>query len=249
MSVLYKGARGEAGIAGLAPAYHMHMHAFCQCVKSEGTRALRCKEYYRERNIVRHELRKGFFTLRCHAGAVQIIFPVMASGVYRGLVSAGPFKGKDTSYADCRTRYNELPSGGDRSRIADVIKPFVHYLETHHAKSFPLRVGDPRIDRVCSALWSKGEKLSASKAAAIAGISVSRMLHLFTAVTGMTFSEYAIRARIDEAKQMLAVSEQSIGEIAEAVGYRQQSHFGVLFKRITGMTPHAYRNSVRNAAP
>jgi len=47
--------------------------------------------------------------------------------------------------------------------------------------------------------------------------------------------------QIDQAKVMLASSRESIGEIARACGFALQPRFNRVFKRLTGMTPGAYR--------
>ena len=62
----------------------------------------------------------------------------------------------------------------------------------------------------------------------------------FKEVTGFHFIEYLNNVRIKEAKKLLINSSRSIHEIAAAVGFNNTTHFGRVFKQITGCSPSAY---------
>ncbi|MBD2845959.1 AraC family transcriptional regulator [Paenibacillus sp. IB182496] len=59
--------------------------------------------------------------------------------------------------------------------------------------------------------------------------------------TGLNFSDDLERLRMNRVRELLAVSELSVGEIARQVGYNTASSFGRAFKRIHGMSATAYR--------
>ena len=63
----------------------------------------------------------------------------------------------------------------------------------------------------------------------------------FKQITGFTFIEYLNGVRIKEAQKLLRKTNLSIGKIAESVGYQNNTHFGRLFKKATGISPLAYR--------
>ena len=65
---------------------------------------------------------------------------------------------------------------------------------------------------------------------------------LFKRSTGVPPHRFLIRRRIDEARALLAARTVPIGAIARLVGFRTPSHFTTTFRRITGMTPSAYRS-------
>ncbi len=67
---------------------------------------------------------------------------------------------------------------------------------------------------------------------------------LFSNVTGQTFTEYIACVRIEEAKKLLGNDSMKVYEIAEAVGYRDYRNFCKTFKKITGVTPLKYRETV-----
>jgi AraC-like DNA-binding protein len=64
---------------------------------------------------------------------------------------------------------------------------------------------------------------------------------LFKEVTGMNFSEYIHKIRINEACSLLRSTDQSVSSIAEQVGFNDMKFFYEIFRRITGTTPGKYR--------
>ncbi|MCZ8514163.1 AraC family transcriptional regulator [Paenibacillus filicis] len=63
----------------------------------------------------------------------------------------------------------------------------------------------------------------------------------FKDVTGFTFIEYVNTARIKEAQRLLKETDMKIIGIAEAVGFENIAHFGRMFKKLTKLTPLAFR--------
>lgn len=65
--------------------------------------------------------------------------------------------------------------------------------------------------------------------------------------TGQSFLEHLVGIRISSAEQLLGDSNSTVASVAEQVGYRDQSYFISVFKRINGMTPKEYQNFILNA--
>ncbi|MEM8800400.1 MAG: response regulator transcription factor [Pseudomonadota bacterium] len=63
----------------------------------------------------------------------------------------------------------------------------------------------------------------------------------FKTATGKSPYQYVIERRIEEAKRLLRHTESSIAEISLTVGYANQAHFSTAFRKVTGVTPGAYR--------
>ena len=63
----------------------------------------------------------------------------------------------------------------------------------------------------------------------------------FSEATGFSPIDYVQRLRIEDAKRRLERTDASADEISWTVGYEDPAFFRPLFKRITGMTPGAYR--------
>lgn len=71
--------------------------------------------------------------------------------------------------------------------------------------------------------------------------SVRTLQRRFLAATGMTPIQYQQAVRIDRSKDLLEASAMPVGLVAEQVGYQDRVAFGRLFKKVTGLTPAAYR--------
>jgi len=72
-------------------------------------------------------------------------------------------------------------------------------------------------------------------------LSASYLSTYFKKQTGQTISDYMIMVRIEQAKQLLVESNNTVNQIAEQVGYSGYRYFSTLFKNITGVTPIQYR--------
>lgn len=83
--------------------------------------------------------------------------------------------------------------------------------------------------------------LDVASLARTAGVGVTHFSNIFRQVTGTTPHRYVLRARIGRARELLRMTSLSVGEIADAVGFASQSHFGHAFVRETGVTPTGYR--------
>ncbi len=69
--------------------------------------------------------------------------------------------------------------------------------------------------------------------------------HTFKKETGVAFTEYIHKKRIEEAQQLIQFTEYSILDIAFYLGYCNQSYFSRQFKRFVGLTPKQYLQSVK----
>ncbi|MDB5976985.1 MAG: hypothetical protein JWR07_3745, partial [Nevskia sp.] len=81
--------------------------------------------------------------------------------------------------------------------------------------------------------------------AAVAGLSPTHFARAFKNSVGVAPHHYLTQQRVEKAAQLLAGSEHSMAEIAQAVGFSDQSHLSRCFTRLTGTTPSAYRHARR----
>ena len=71
---------------------------------------------------------------------------------------------------------------------------------------------------------------------------------LFKRATGLTFTDYLSRVRIEKAKTLLGDPNRRVSEIAYDVGFQSLTHFNRVFRKITGQSPTNYRHSARKSA-
>lgn len=77
------------------------------------------------------------------------------------------------------------------------------------------------------------------------GLAERTFKRRFTSATGFPPISYVQHLRIEEAKRLLEQTTTAIDEIGWKVGYEEPAFFRRLFKRITGMTPGAYRRKFK----
>ncbi|HEY2153350.1 MAG TPA: AraC family transcriptional regulator [Vicinamibacterales bacterium] len=85
------------------------------------------------------------------------------------------------------------------------------------------------------------EPLSLAAVAGRVGVHPVHLARTFRRVHDQTFAGYIRHLRVEFARRELAASEASLGDIAVAAGFCDQSHFSRLFKQHTGVTPAEYR--------
>ena len=85
------------------------------------------------------------------------------------------------------------------------------------------------------------EELSLQRLAEKFYVSPYYLSRSFKEATGFAFVEYVNNVRINEAKKWLERSSMKAGLIAKKVGFGSVTHFGRVFKSVTGHTPLHYR--------
>jgi len=88
-----------------------------------------------------------------------------------------------------------------------------------------------------------GDPVTLETVASHAGVSVCYFCKLFKKATGLTFTEFLTRARVEEAKRHLLSPQIRIIEVAYAVGFQSLSQFNRSFKRLTTLSPTEFRSS------
>lgn len=109
-----------------------------------------------------------------------------------------------------------------QQRSLERLRPLFEHLEKHFEK--PAQVQD---------------------AARICGMSESHFMNFFKRATGQSFMAYLNHYRIERAQALLAMTDRSVSDISQEMGFCDQSYFGTVFRKFVGMTPAAYRGNSR----
>lgn len=112
---------------------------------------------------------------------------------------------------------SNVNTGGNyvNSTKYDIIRPSIKYIEEH--------LDDPDIDT--------------DFLAGLSNISIPYFRKLFNNIYKMPVAKYIESVRIGKARELLKNDYDSVGEVAECVGYRNIYHFSKAFKKVTGMSP------------
>ena len=84
--------------------------------------------------------------------------------------------------------------------------------------------------------------LALSEIAEAVELSPFHFARAFKQATGMTPHQYLMKNRIERAKLLLTDYELPLVEVSYRAGFKNQSHFTTLFRRLTSLTPKAYRD-------
>ncbi len=88
------------------------------------------------------------------------------------------------------------------------------------------------------------EPLTVERIAREVYLSSSRLSHIVKDELGMTLIDYLSRVRVDKAKMLLKNEEFPIAQIAQEVGFSDQSYFTKVFKKVEKCTPKIFRQNV-----
>ena len=91
---------------------------------------------------------------------------------------------------------------------------------------------------------NKTEVLSLGAVAKAAGASVFHFCKVFRKTTGLKFTEYVARVRLEDAKTRLLNPNMRISEIAYDVGFQSLTQFNRTFLKIFGQSPTEYRETL-----
>lgn len=140
---------------------------------------------------------------------------------------------------------------GSRLYIESLTNVLAVHLLRHYAAAkphFPIYAGglpQRQLMRILDFINdSLSQDIRLADLAALLGISQFHFSHLFKSI-GITPYQYLLQQRVERAKQLLKQTDQPSIEIAFLCGFNSHSHLSKHFRQLTGITPKAYRASVR----
>jgi len=75
-------------------------------------------------------------------------------------------------------------------------------------------------------------------------VSTFYFCKMFKKATGLTFTDYLGRVRVEKAKNLLLNPHLRVSEIGYAVGFQSLTHFNRVFRELTGDSPTKFRNEL-----
>jgi AraC-like DNA-binding protein len=92
----------------------------------------------------------------------------------------------------------------------------------------------------------QAESLSLDQMARSLNVSTFYFCKMFKKATGLTFTNYLSRTRIERAKNLLLNPNVRVSEVAYDCGFISLTHFNRVFRKIVGKSPTLYRRTLSN---
>ncbi|WP_025722998.1 helix-turn-helix domain-containing protein, partial [Paenibacillus polymyxa] len=87
------------------------------------------------------------------------------------------------------------------------------------------------------------QNITARQLYSIAGVAKWQYSTLFKSITGKKPLDYVLDIRMKHAKRLLLQTEDTIAQIAQAVGFKDESYFSRKFRQTEGITPRQYEKA------
>lgn len=110
----------------------------------------------------------------------------------------------------------------------------------YHDQKKSLQIYNDIIDYIS---YHACENIRVSQIADYFGYNEKYLSTLFKKLSGISLKQFMLRAKMDVAKAELTDTNHSIAQIAYNVGFNDTHNFTNSFKKITGLSPSAYRES------
>jgi AraC-like DNA-binding protein/ligand-binding sensor protein len=90
----------------------------------------------------------------------------------------------------------------------------------------------------------QSDELSLNEVAKAVNTSSFYFCKLFKKATGLNFTDYVSRVRVEKAKNLLLNPNARVSEVAFEVGFQSLTHFNRVFRRVVGESPSEYREDL-----
>jgi len=92
------------------------------------------------------------------------------------------------------------------------------------------------------------DDLSLNEVAKAVNMSAFYFCKMFKQATGLTFTDYLARIRVEKVKNMLLDPHKRVSEVAFAAGFQSLSQFNRVFRKVAGEAPSTYRDRIHKTA-
>lgn len=236
-------------------AYPQKLCPFCSLVRTDKALMKQCLLHDEQAFEVCKQTLEPYM-YHCHMGLVEVAEPVVKNGVVLGYLLFGQIT-DDRHKTLIKERINTLQTGPDHAalhaRLRDIkyrSPDYVYSMSSILVMSAAyIQMNDifARQKDSLSYMITKyihqnmDNHINLQDICTQFGISRSALYSLSKKNYGMGISDYINTIRINSAKLLLRTQEQSINDIAHAVGFQDSNYFTKVFKKYAACTPRDYR--------
>lgn len=94
-------------------------------------------------------------------------------------------------------------------------------------------------------LAHSSDDLHLGQVARVVNLSAQYFCRRFKEATGLSFTEFVTRTRVERARQLLSDPSTRVSEVAFAAGFQSVSQFNRVFRRQVGLSPSEFRAASR----
>jgi AraC-like DNA-binding protein len=129
--------------------------------------------------------------------------------------------------------------------IDELIESALYVAQTQSAGAREPIGGSLLVERIRDLLHRHPEMpFTVKRISAAARVSPNYLSTLFRRATGMNFTDYLLRERVEYSQQLLRDLTLSIEQVAHRSGFGDAGYFTRRFRKATGMTPSQWRSSI-----
>jgi len=208
--------------------------------------------------------RSGPATVRCFAGLCHTAVPVKLGECTIGFLQTGQVALEVPSAAGFEAIARQLTDWGvpmdlksledayyhsrvlSKDQYAGLIRLLEIFAQQLSAAANRIMVQDaetepPMIRRAKAYIAGHyGDPVDLDEMARAMHVSTFYFCKMFRKVTGLTFTDYLGRVRVEQAKNLLLNPHLRVSEIAYTVGFQSLTHFNRIFRKTTGEAPTAF---------
>lgn len=240
--------------------YDFHSIKLCNYLKQNKQTEGRCIKH--KQVFKKAEIQKPYYAC-CYAGVEEFVFPVHCEGELVACVHVSGYRGgfplsphfKKSVAKRCDSRFHELyeqlsteiPS---MEKVQSFTQPLVYML----AEFYRLAKQNIEQTKVHNYLYLKALRLiyenevfplTCKELAKQMNYSQSYLQYIFKKEGNVSVRAKINQIRLEKAKRMLSISDESVTRIAFLVGFSDSNYFSSYFKKQTGLSPLAYRKKVQ----
>jgi AraC-like DNA-binding protein len=243
-------------------------NGFCAVMAADAGACIACRDVKRELQR-RLDLKLASQRVCCFASMIELAVPVVVGGCHAATLHAGEVFREKPSSAQFERLVRRLRAGGMRTRVRELRQLYfrtpvlserqlrgatrllglfaVELAEWGNRAILQSQGGEPPcVSQVKSFVAAHArECVTTRQAACHVHLSHHYFSKIFRKATGMTFTEFVARVRVENAKKLLQNPRLRVTEVSDAAGFNSISQFNRVFRRFAGLAPKAYRASLR----